>query len=67
MAELEGGTLGMRCPTLEILIRKDAPQRKHSLSELFNGLRNIAPTGLQWRFMPTDLSPRPAVYQQTRR
>lgn len=49
------------------LMREDAPQRKHSLRELFNGLRYIARTGLQWRFMPTDLPPWPAVYQQTRR
>ena len=49
------------------LMREDAPQRKHSLRELFNGLRYIARTGLQWRFMPTDLPPWHAVYQQTRR
>jgi transposase len=48
-------------------MREDAPQRKHSLRELFNGLRSIARTGLQWRFMPTDLPPWYAVYQQTRR
>ena len=49
------------------LMREDAPQRKHPLRELFNGLRYIARTGLQWRFMPTDLPPWQAVYQQTRR
>lgn len=49
------------------LMREDAPQRTHSLRELFNGLRFIARTGLQWRFMPHDLPPWPAVYQQTRR
>lgn len=49
------------------LMREDAPQRKHCLRELFNGLRYIARTGLQWRFMPNDLPPWPAVYQQTRR
>lgn len=49
------------------LMREDAPQRKHPLRELFNGLRYIARAGLQWRFMPTDLPPWPAVYQQTRR
>jgi transposase len=48
-------------------MREDAPQRKHALRELFNGLRYIARAGLQWRFMPTDLPPWPAVYQQTRR
>jgi transposase len=49
------------------LMREDAPQRHHSLRELFNGLRSIARTSLQWRFMPTDLPPWQAVYQQTRR
>jgi transposase len=48
-------------------MREDAPQRTHSLRELFNGLRFIARTGLQWRFMPNDLPPWHAVYQQTRR
>src|SRR5690606_23862310 len=49
------------------LMREDAPQRKHALRELFNGLRYVARTGLQWRFMPNDLPPWPTVYQQTRR
>ena len=49
------------------LMREDAPQRTHDLRELFNGLRFIARTGLQWRFMPHDLPPWSAVYQQTRR
>ena len=49
------------------LMREDAPQRQHALRELFNGLRFIARTGLQWRYMPHDLPPWHAVYQQTRR
>ena len=49
------------------LMREDAPQRTHALRELFNGLRYIARAGLQWRLMPHDLPPWPAVYQQTRR
>jgi len=49
------------------LMREDAPQRTHSLRELFNGLRYIARAGLQWRLMPHDLPPWQAVYQQTRR
>ena len=49
------------------LMREDAPQRTHPLRELFNGLRFIARTGLQWRYMPHDLPPWHAVYQQTRR
>ena len=49
------------------LMTEDAPQRHHSLRELFNGLRYIVRGGLQWRLMPHDLPPWPAVYQQTRR
>jgi transposase len=49
------------------LMREDAPQRKHPLRELLNGLRYIARTGLQWRYMPHDLPPWHAVYDQTRR
>lgn len=49
------------------LMREDAPQRRHPLRELFNGLRFVARTGLQWRSMPHDLPPWQAVYQQTRR
>jgi transposase len=41
--------------------------RKHSLRELFNGVRYIVRTGNQWRYMPNDLPPWPAVYQQMRR
>jgi len=49
------------------LMSDAAPQRRHALSEVFNGLRFIVRGGLQWRLMPHDLSPWPAVYQQTRR
>jgi len=31
------------------------------------GLRYIAHTGLQWRFIPNDLPPSYTVYQQTQR
>jgi transposase len=50
-----------------ILMREDAPQREHFLREVFNGLRSIAHTGMQWRFMAHDLPPWPTVYQQTQR
>jgi transposase len=49
------------------LMSEDAPQRVHSLREVFNGLRYIVRTGMQWRMMPNDLPPWPAVYQQTQR
>jgi transposase len=47
------------------LLPEDSGQRRHDLREVFNGLRFIVRTGMQWRFMPNDLPPWPAVYQQT--
>jgi transposase len=49
------------------LLREDAPQRNHDLREVFNGLRWIVRTGSAWRYMPHDLPPWEAVYQQMRR
>lgn len=49
------------------LMKEDAPQRDHPLRAVFNGLRYIVHTGVQWRFMPTDLPPWYTVYQQTQR
>ena len=49
------------------LMDEAAPQRRHDLREVFNGLRFIVRSGLQWRFMPNDLPPWDIVYQQTRR
>jgi len=49
------------------LMNEDAPQREHSLREVFNALRWIVRTGASWRMMPHDLPPWEAVYQQTQR
>src|ERR671910_606686 len=49
------------------LVREDAPQREYDLREVFNGLRWIVRTGSAWRYMPHDLPPWEAVYQQMRR
>ena len=49
------------------LMREDAPQREHSLREVFNGLRYVVRTGCQWRYLPNDLPPWHTVYQQTQR
>src|SRR5436189_1439301 len=49
------------------LMTEDAPQREHSLREVFNGLRWLVRTGAQWRMMPHDLPQWAAVYQQTQR
>lgn len=49
------------------LMTEDAPQRTHSLREVFNAVRWIARTGAQWRWLPNDLPPWYTVYQQTQR
>ena len=49
------------------LMREDAPQRDYSLRDLFNAVRYVVRTGCQWRFLPHDLPPWSAVYQQARR
>ncbi len=48
-------------------MRPNAPQRVHDPREVFNALRWIVRTGAQWRMLPTNFPPWPAVYQQTRR
>jgi transposase len=49
------------------LLPGDAGQRRHELREVFDGLRYIVKTGAPWRWMPHDLPPWPAVYQQAQR
>jgi transposase len=49
------------------LMSEDAPQREHSLREVFNGLRWMVRTGAQWRMIPHDLPPWSIVYQQGQR
>jgi transposase len=49
------------------LMTAAAPQRTHDLRAVFNALRYLVRTGVQWRALPRDLPPWPAVYQQTRR
>jgi transposase len=49
------------------LLPEEANQREHSLREVFNGLRSIIKTGAPWRWMPNDLPPWAAVYQQAQR
>jgi transposase len=39
------------------LMTADAPQREHSMREVFNGLRWIVRAGAAWRMMPHDLPP----------
>ena len=49
------------------LLPEEASQREHPLREVFNGLRTIVKTGAPWRWMPNDLPPWAAVYQQAQR
>jgi len=49
------------------LLREDAAQREYSLREVFNALRYLVRVGESWRYLPNDLPPWPAVYQQTQR
>lgn len=49
------------------LMREDAPQRKYPPRVLFNALRYLVRTRIQWRFRPNDFPPWQAVYQQARR
>ena len=49
------------------LLPEDAGQRDHDLRDVFDALRWIVRTGAQWRYIPADFPPWPAVYQQARR
>ena len=49
------------------LMREDAPQREHSMREVFNALRWMARAGCSWRMIPHDLPPWHAVYEQAKR
>jgi transposase len=49
------------------LMTQAAAQREHDLREVFNALRWMVRTGSPWRYIPNDLPPWEAVYQQTQR
>ena len=49
------------------LMSEEAPQREHDLREVFNAMRWIVRTGSPWRYLPNDLPPWEAVYQQSQR
>jgi len=55
------------CAPYLTLMKEDAPQREHSLREIFNTLRYIVRAGCPWRMLPNDLAPWHTVYQQTQR
>lgn len=43
------------------LMNEEAPQREHSLREVFNGLRWMVRAGSGWRLMPHDLRGQPCT------
>lgn len=47
-----------------LLFREDAKQHQYVLRELFNALRYVVRTGCTWRYLPHDLPPWAACYQQ---
>ena len=49
------------------LMNEEAPQRDHSLREVFNALRWMVRSGAPWRMMAGDLPPWHTVYQQSQR
>ena len=49
------------------LLPEESAQREHPIREVFNGLRYVVKTGAPWRWMPNDLPPWAAVYQQAQR
>jgi transposase len=57
---------GFVAPYLSLL-PEEAGQRRHSLREVFNGLRYVVKGGVTWRLVPNDLPPWEIVYQQTQR
>lgn len=49
------------------LMTPAAPQHRYDLREVFNALHWIVRTGAPGRYLPTNLPPWEAVYQQTQR
>jgi transposase len=55
------------CAPYLTLMKEDAPQRKHSLREVFNAVRYMVRAGCPWRMIPHDLAPWYTVQQQAER
>ena len=55
------------CAPYLTLMKEDAPQREHSLRDLFNAVRYMVRAGCPWRMIPNDLPPWHTVYQQGQR
>ena len=55
------------CAPYLTLMKESAPQRDHSLRDIFDGLRWLVRAGCPWRLMPHDLPPWHTIHQQTMR
>ena len=55
------------CAPYLTLMKEDAPQRDHSLRDVFNGLRYWVRAGCPWRLLPNDLPPWHTIHQQAMR
>lgn len=55
------------CAPYLTLMKEDAPQREHTLREVFNGVRYLVRAGCPWRMIPNDLPPWHIVYDQAQR
>lgn len=55
------------CAPYLTLMREDAPQREHSLRDVFNALRWMIKAGCPWRLMPTNMPPWKIVQEQAQR
>ena len=49
------------------LLPEASCQRRHASRDVFNALRYVVRSGIQWRMLPHDFPPREMVYQQSRR
>jgi len=62
-SDITDGEWAFVTPYLKLMTQQ-APQRHHSLRELFDSLQRLARSGAQWRMLPEDFPPRSAAYQQ---
>ena len=55
------------CAPYLTLMKEEAPQRTHSLRQVFNALRWLVRAGCSWRLMPHEFPPWWVAQQQTQR
>jgi transposase len=55
------------CAPYLTLMKEEAPQRTHSLRQVYNALRWLVRAGCSWRLMPHEFPPWWVVQQQTQR